>query len=69
MIRIQGITTVAARLAAAHKAMFTQSARKIRRTEKIVAGRQSIPREGHCGQACLQYGAVRSQFECQSRWN
>jgi len=45
MIRIQGITTVAARLAAAHTAMFTQSARKIRRTEKIVAGRQSISLE------------------------
>jgi len=40
MIRIEGIATVAARLAAARKAMFTQSTRKIRRTAKIVAQRQ-----------------------------
>jgi hypothetical protein len=58
MIRIEGITTVAARLAAAHKVMLTQSAGKIGRTAKIVARRQSIPNEVHRGQAC-QYGAVK----------
>ena len=57
MIRIEGITTVAARLAAAHKAMFTQSTGKIRRTAKIVARRQNTPREGNRGRACPQYGA------------
>ena len=63
MIRIEGITTVAAHLAAAHKAMFTQSTRKIRRTAKIAARRQNTPREGNRGRACPQYGMTRLQFE------
>jgi len=57
MIRIEGITTVAARLAADHKAIFTQSTRKIRRTAKIAARRQNAAREGNRGRACPQYGA------------
>lgn len=57
MIRIEGITTVAARLAAAHKAMFTQGTRKVRRTAKIAARRQNTPRERNRGRACPQYGA------------
>ena len=57
MIRIEGITTVAVRLAEAHKAIFTQSTGKIRRSAKILARRQNTPHERNRGQACPQYGA------------
>ena len=56
MIRIEGVRMVAARLAAAHKTMFTRSTRKSLRTAKI-GRRQSTPRKGNRGRACPHYGA------------
>ena len=57
MIRTEGIATVAARLAAAHKAMFIRSTGKIRRAANIIARRQNTPSEGNRGRTCPQYGA------------